>query len=227
MFEKKIKLLDKLQDCARKAGIAEYQFISFGTLLGAVRPSLRRPQVGEPYYSRGFIDWDTDADVGFLADKFHPLQRLEYFNYCHEMGMMSHWTRPAQRIQKRQDNEDILWFSAKLGKNKCCQWFFFEHKGYQFHSKGFNWTAERKFPMRRFPRKEGIQALCLGAPAKLFDKLMPIEFEGLTVNVPVMAGSLLDFWYKGWAVPKTGGASAKKIILVVDRWKEPKSWKLL
>jgi len=227
MFEKRIRLLDKLQCCADRAEIAEYQFIAFGTLLGAVRPTLRQEVTGPPFYSRGIMQHDTDMDMGFLADKFHPDQREAYYHYCHEMGMMSNWTRPAQRIRRRQDNNHILWFSARLGHQKCCQWFFFEHKNYSWHSKGSDWTKERKFPMAKYPRREGSQALCLGAPAKFLQELMPLEFEGLNVNAPRHAGSLLDFWYPGWSVPKKGGSSAKRIVLTVDRWKDEKSWKLV
>ena len=227
MFAKRIKLLEKLICCADRAGIAKYQFISFGTLLGAVRPTLRRPQDGPPHYSRGIMQHDTDMDVGFQADKFNPILREEYYHYCHEAGMISSWEKPATRIRRRQDNNDILWFSAKLKKEKCCQWFFFEAKGYMWHSKGFDWTKDRKFPLKKYPRGVEADAVCLGAPAMFFDELMEIEFEGLKVNVPVKAGSLLDFWYPGWDTPKHGGASAKKIVMVVEKWTQPNKWKIL
>jgi len=225
MFAKRIKLLEKLICCADRAGIAKYQFISFGTLLGAVRPTLRRPQDGPPHYSRGIMQHDTDMDVGFQADKFNPILREEYYHYCHEAGMINSWEKPATRIRRRQDNNDILWFSAKLNKEKCCQWFFFEHQNRMVHTKGDDWTKDRKFPIKKYPRKEGSQALCLGAPARYFDELMPINFEGITVNVPVQSGSLLDWWYPGWAVPKIGGSSAKKVVLIIEKWDNQRSWK--
>ena len=227
MFERRIKLLEKLICCAEKAYIAEHMFISFGTLLGAIRPTLRRPVLEAPHYARGIMEHDTDMDVGFLADRFQSGQRDTYYHYCHEAGLFSSWAHPSHRIRRRQDNNDILWFSAKENKQKCCQWFMFDFKGYMFHSKGSNWAHERKFPMAKYPRKEGVQALGLGVPAKFFKELVKIDFEGLKVNVPKMSGSLLDCWYPGWHMPKKGGASAKKTVLVIDRWGNEKSWKIL
>ena len=226
MFEDRLRLLDKLKCCADKARIAEHQFISFGTLLGAVRPTLRRPKEGPPYYARGTMEHDKDMDVGFLADKFIPEQRITYYHYCHEAGLFP-WPKPSQRIRKRQDNNDILWFSAKLGKQRCCQWFFFEFKNYLFHSKGTAWNNEQKFSFRKYPRMEDAQSIMLGAPAKYFDKLIEIDFEGLRVNVPLLSGSLLDFWYRGWHTPHKGGASGKRIVGIVQRWADQKSWKIL
>lgn len=223
----RIELLSKLKACAIKAGIEEHQFISFGTLLGAIRPSKRMEGPQGPHYARGFLEWDKDADIGFLADKFHPIHREEYYHYCHEAGLFSHWAHPTHRIRRRQDNNDILWFSVKLGKQRCCQWFFFEWKNYMWHSKGKNWTHEKKFAKAKYPRKEDTQALMLGAPAKYFTELTEIDFEGLPMRAPLMSGSLLDFWYKGWSVPHKGGASSKKIVGVVDRWDNSKTWKIL
>jgi len=226
MFEDRIRLLDKLHLCADKARIAEHQFISFGTLLGAVRPTLRRPNNEPPYYARGIMQHDKDMDIGFLADKFQPGQRETYYHYCHEEGLFS-WPKPSHRIRKRQDNNDILWFSTKLGKQRCCQWFFFKFKDYLFHSKGAAWNNERKFSFRKYPRMEDAQSVMLGAPARYFDKLIEIEFEGIRVNVPLRSGSLLDWWYRGWHTPHKGGASGKRIVGIVQRWDDQKSWKIL
>jgi hypothetical protein len=224
MSKKHQKLLETLKLCAEKAGIEDRQFLAFGSLLGSVRPTLRRTPEGIPYYKRGQIPWDHDSDVGFLP--IHWERKDAYFNYCREAGLFSHWEYPAHRIRRRQDNDEIVWFSTKLNKKRCCQWFFFEHKKYMFHSKGKAWLAEKKFHHADYPRKEGVHAIALGAPLKYFDGLVPFEFEGVPMNAPAKSGSLLDFWYPGWGMPKQGGASRKDIVMLIRDWSRPETWKL-
>lgn len=217
-------LLEKLVKCAEKADIADKQFIAFGSLLGAIRPSLRRLEDGTPYYQRGRIPSDHDMDVGFLPIIWE--RKDAYFNYCREAGLFSNWEYPAHRQRRRQDNNELVWFSVKLHKKRCCQWFFFPHKRYMFHSKARNWIRERKFPYAKYPHKDTDQAIALGAPLRYFDKLVPFEFEGVPVNVPAKSGSLLDWWYNGWGIPAKG-ASEKKIVMVIPEWKNPQKWKIL
>ena len=225
MFKKRIELIEKCLCCADKAGIVDKMFISFGTLLGSLRPTLRYPKEGEPYYDRGFMSHDKDQDLGFLP--MHPQQKEAYFNYCCEAGMFSHWEYPAHRKKRRQDTGEFVWFSVKLHKKRCCQWFFFEYKQYMLHSKGAAWVKERKFPTKLYPYKRDTQAIALGAPLAPFKELIEIDFEGLPMNVPLHSGELLDYWYPSWHMPRKGGASKKNIVVIVNRWENPKSWRIL
>lgn len=222
-------LLKTLKECQLKAGIYEHCFLSFGTCLGAVRPTIRRYDGPEHYYARGFMEHDGDADMGILADRITPEQREKYFQLCKEAGLMDVWAEPHRRKIRRPDTKEIVWFSVKkkAGSAKMCQWMFWEFKGYYWHGKGKRWVNPHKFSTLLFPRERDTQGLALGAPAKYFKELIEIDFEGIRHHVPLNAGSLMDFWYPGWLVPKKGGASAKKIVLVINDWKDKRTWRIL
>ena len=50
-----------------------------------------------------------------------------------------------------------------------------------------------------------------------------MDFHGVPVNVPKLAGHVLDDWYPGWARPKKDKSSDKK-LLVIPKWGTPKGW---
>jgi len=223
------ELLKVVKECQQEAGIYEHCFISFGTALGGVRPTIRRYHKSKPYFTRGFMEHDGDSDMGILGDRITPEQRENYYEICKSKGLMNNWAVPDKRRVRRPDTNEYLWFSlkAKKGGPKMCQWFFWDFKGYSWHGKGRKWLSPRKFSTLQFPREGTAQGLALGAPAKYFKELIEIDFEGMKHHVPLCIGSLIDFWYPGWYQPKKGGASAKKMVLVINDWTKQSSWRIL
>jgi len=229
-YESIQELLAVLKDCAERAGIYEHMFVSFGSLLGAIRPTARKyVEQNRIIYCRGMIEFDGDGDMGILSDRCDPARIEQYFAYCQDAGVMAVWPRPEQRIRRRPDNGEILWFSAKKrsGGVKICNWFFHEWKGYMLHGKGKGWTGDKKFSIQKWPRQKDVEGIALGAPAKYFKELVPMEFEGVKLNVPKLSGSLLDYWYPLWARPKKGGASRKKIVVIIKKFNNPKTWQVI
>ena len=50
-----------------------------------------------------------------------------------------------------------------------------------------------------------------------------MDFEGIKINVPKLAGSVLDAWYSGWPIPKKD-QSSDKILMIIPDWDKPKKW---
>jgi hypothetical protein len=223
------ELLGTMKKCAIRAGIYEHMFLAFGSILGAIRPTIRYHHKPQPYWARGQIEHDSDADMGFLKDRCEPQQLENYYNYCCSEGLMSSWHNMNDRQQRRRNDGSLLWFSVRRGKRqvKCCNWMFFEHNGYSFHSKGRKWLVARHLPSVDLNTKKKSEALAKGVPAKYVQELVDIEFEGLKMHVPKMSGTLLDLWYPSWHKPKKGGASAEEAVLVVGEWADPGTWKIL
>jgi hypothetical protein len=211
-------LLKSLVANAREVGIYEKMFISFGTLLGAIRPTINRYS---QKYTLGFMEHDDDMDVSFLPIPHQS--RRDYFNLCKNGGLMHGWPHPENRIECNPSNGDILWFSAKkaAGLTKCCNWFWTEKDGYLFHSKGDRWPKRAEAKVKH--RAQGFRASMLGIRGSLLKDLVEIDFEGMRVNIPVMAGSVLDHWYSKWFMP-AGGSSEHKTICYVRDWGRPESW---
>ncbi len=226
-----ISLLEALKECQQEVGIYEHCFLSFGTLLGAIRPSKRDydDRTKKPIYKRGIISYDGDMDLGILVDRITSEQREGYFKICKERGLMDNWAEPHKRKMRRQDNKELLWFSTKRHKPgmKCCQWHFFDFKGYVLHSKGRRWLSPRKFSTLLYPRGKEAQGMALASPAKYFKELVEIDFEGIKYNVPLMVGSILDYWYPNWHTPKKGGSSKKNVVVVIYDWRNRNSWRIL
>lgn len=228
-YEQAHYLLKTLKSCAIKAGIYENMFISFGTLLGAIRPTIRYHHKPEPYWARGVMSHDKDMDLGILKDRCEPQQLEKYFSYCCRERLMSHWGNINDRQQRRRDDGSLLWFSVKNAKDqiKCCNWMFFEFNGWSYHSKGKRWLSPRKMQYVDIKIKRKSQALGKGIPAKFVRELIEIDFEGLKFNAPRMSGTLLDMWYPGWHEPRKGGASKKESVLVVGEWGDPDTWRIM
>jgi len=211
--EKYSRLLRQIVSCATVAGIYDKMFLAFGSLLGAIRPTL---DVNLKVWRRGVMSHDHDMDVGFL-DSVTKEESDRYFRECEAVGLLSHWGNPASRITRRGPDGRILWFSAKMEKDgaKCCQWFMFEHCGFLWHGKAGkpNWTTD------------GVQSV-KGIRAGYFANLVEIEFEGVKILAPEMAGSALDSWYPGWHIP-AGGCSSKKILCKIPTWNNPSQWQIL
>jgi hypothetical protein len=215
------ELLEKIVKCAKEAGIYEYMFLAFGSLLGCARPTYNR-SLGT--VRTGVMDHDNDMDVGFLAGKIGKEKIENYFQLCVHHGLMRNWPNPDDRMCRRGDDGSILWFSTKAfaGHAKCCQWFWMEHGDFLFHGKN-KWA--RRFS-NEYKKHEGCQSALLGAPKKYFDELIEVDFEGVKINIPVKTGSLLDYWYPGWSVPKVGGTSDRRTILWIKDWKDKDTWRV-
>lgn len=228
--EKKKYALEDLKDiysCAKEAGIEDAVFVGFGLLLGIVREG-------------DFIKHDNDIDMCVRADLITPTQELNYYNYLHEKGLFfSRDHKSFRRVEKGfginkivpgSSNEQVrfTWFSLRKRINhlKFCHWFFFPWNGYQWHSKSGKWITPRKFDPKLWNYKRTDEAMMKGIPANYIEKLTKYKFHGIKINVPLMVGSCLDFWYPGWLIPRNGGASAKKIGCIVGDWKDKTTWKV-
>lgn len=182
-------------ECAKRAGIYEHFFIAFGSLLGYIRNGT-------------IIAHDDDMDVGIMLDKVSVEQQEAYIRLigesCKEFpdhGLFEY----RREMTRRQDGRGYFWASIRgrpVGEcYKCCHWFFWEQYGYTWHSKGPGSFAK-------------------GAPAQYFGTGPEIKFLGVDVHIPKMSGALLDFWYTDWLTPRTGGNSAKKILMTDIDWKK-------
>jgi len=66
-----------------------------------------------------------------------------------------------------------------------------------------------------------------GIPSAYFKHFAQIEFLEQIVNIPVMVGSVLDWWYPNWFFPKTGVTSSDKAICRVFDFNKPEEWEIL
>lgn len=215
--------LSILKRCAVDAGLYENWFLSFGTLLGAVRRSPRGLQKQLEY---GIIEHDDDLDIGILSDRVTASQEAKYVELVRAAGLFG----VRDRHQYRTDNGRHAWASMRRYEpptgTKCCHWFWFEYKGYMWHSKGRAWVEGAKF--HNLVDFDGYyEAAALGAPVQFFNKMIEIDFEGGKYNIPLWAPALCDFWYPGWMIPKPGGASAKAVVLGIKSWGDKDTWQIM
>lgn len=229
------KTLSKLKRCALEAGIYHSWFLSFGTLLGAIRPS--KLPWGEGFkYQRGLIDYDDDMDVGILSDRITKDQEQAYIELIRKAGLFG-WDERRQTVvrekyQYREDNGRLLWMSLRPspppGGTKCCNWFWTDYHGYYWHSKGADWVDPTKGKFRKIKtgHRDTDQAVMLGIPKFCLDELMEITFYDEKYNVPVMYGHCLDWWYPKWIQPQERCSSARAIHCVVGRWDDESTWRI-
>jgi len=217
--DSEIKLLRGLKECLQEVGIYDRAMLGFGTCLGAVRPSK-----GKDFkYRVGLIPWDKDCDL--IINEVSPEKKEEYFELCKKRGLFKWKGHPSARIQRKRDGE-ILWFSAKQTSSRCCNWFSWTFKDISWHSKGKMWTVQEKFDMKKFNYDHSWHAIAKGTPAKYYESLTEIAFEGMKFNIPTRAGGLMDLWYPGWAEPRKGGASKKDCVMLIKKWENPKTWRI-
>lgn len=172
-------------ECAKEVGIYDAMFLAFGSLLGYVREGT-------------VIAHDHDMDVGFDRDMITGDQELAYLAAIQKQtGDLGKHGLGEYRFDKsiRPDGR-LYWCSIKGYPDgvSCCHWFFWRDRGYAWHSKG--------------PRD-----LFKGMPAAYLGGSTEVSFLGSTVNAPLRAGSMLDWWYPGnWTIPVAGGNSSKRVI---------------
>lgn len=222
--ENAIELMTLLRECADIAGINEYFFVGFGTLLGIAREG-------------DFIANDMDMD--------HCVQS-EFINRDQEEVFLSEIAKQRtingtvyrkglyegrKRLPlRRRDTKRFLWTSCGHKKIKSqngvksCIWNWFKHSGYDWHSKGRMWVSFKKFNRMLINKTE--DAVAKGIPTGLLNKFMEIDFKGIKVNIPYRTGSVLDEWYPGWARPKKE-KSSKRHTMVIESWKNKNTWKMV
>ena len=208
---RKSKLVEQLKFirlAAIKAGIWEYTFLGYGSMLGAVR-------------ERGIIDHDNDADVCILSDMITEDQERLFYDTLVAYDMFKH----RERVKRRSDTGRLVWTSLKRFKEgmKTCIWYQFRWNGMYWHTKGSDWTKKLGTPMGLDVSK--YSALAKGIPESYFYPLQKITWYGQDDwKIPTNCGHALDFMYPDWLFPKKGGASASSYILSIPNWSETKGW---
>lgn len=209
-----IELINQMYECGRKAGIDHAMFLGFGTALGAVRHG-------------DFIPFDRDMDMCIIADWISQESALEYVRICKEAGLGEHrWVTP----QCRSDGMPV-WFS--LGPKspvseegiKSCNWFWFKHGGYWWHSKGGLWVSPTKFSKKKTQYTKDDEAIAKGIPLECIEKLVDFSFLGASIKLPDNIGRCLDSWYLGWPVPREG-ASSHQWVMVIEKWDDKNTWRI-
>jgi hypothetical protein len=212
------ELLGQMLDAAEEAGIREWTYPGFGTMLGAVREG-------------DFILNDRDLDLCFCADHISVEQMEKYYEACDKRKLFEYRKIIPTR---RDDNNKFLWFS--LGsKNpftesgcKSCQWFEFEWEDWMCHSKGGLWVSDDKFRQREVGYLMSDQAICKGFPAEPYKAgFTTMNFHGIEINIPQKAGTILDSLYPIWGIPRTGKSSAHTNLLVISDWNRKETWRMV
>jgi len=210
----KAKLVEQLKfirQAAIKAGIWDYVFLGYGTMLGAVRDG-------------GIIGHDSDADICLLADKFDKQAEDRFYEALWGYKLFD----ARHKEVRRSDTNRILWVSVKREKQgmKTCIWFQQRWNGYYWHSKGKNWVWKIGKNLNP-PLDQNHTAVGKGIPESYFDTLVSINWYGQDDwKIPMNFGRCLDFYYPNWYFPKKGGSSASSYILDVPSWKDKSGWKI-
>ena len=224
-----VDILKICYDCADKAGIRDALFVNYGLMLGIVR-------------EKDFIAHDSDIDMCVKADLITAAQEIKYYKLLEKNGLFDarrKWSSikdpkgfSSTLILSNNDKSGskirFTWFSlrAKPGYPKFCHWFVFPWNGYSWHTKAGKWVRERKFTHQKWDYRKTDEAILKGCPAEFVEELMEVEFYGLKIQIPRRVGSCLDFMYPGWLIPKNRGASSKKIVCVVGKWSDKKTWRI-
>lgn len=208
--------LHTIFNCARKVGIGHAVYINFGTLLGYVR-------------DRALIPWDDDTDVSVMADWITANQEAAfYFELCNADVF-----KYRRRRAFRYDTKRALWWSCRSELHGCksCIWFTRKWGNHVYHCKGKRWL--RKIGLKPEVNElingnlADYKTIMKGNTAECFEKMREVKFLGGKVNIPHMAGTLLDEYYPAWATPKKGGASARYRLVIIGDWARENTWKIL
>jgi hypothetical protein len=188
-------------ECAGRVGIRDKMFLGFGGTLGYA-------------WCNDFLPKDDDIDICFLP--IPQEQRVAYLAECDKSGLLKDRMKGPELI-----NGEYVWFS--IGRKsplkdgvKACNWFWFDHGGYWWHSKGRSWSLNKE-SHDKYPTSKGI-------PDSIFTgELREIAFGGNKINIPVNLGSCLDWWYPHW-IFREQKSSAPKVILVHPDEADKKTW---
>lgn len=220
-----LELMMLIHQRAKESDIGEHIFPGFGTMLGIVR-------------EHNFIANDHDMDHCLLMDKITPAQEALFFQNMNKEFELNGKKYPAGLFEGREKNVEreynprFIWASCghkriKSEKGvKSCVWGFFEYDDYLWHTKGRRWITQKRFKQKDYLHDVRDEAICKGVPKKFFNNWTTIDFHGVTVNIPVLAGHCVDSWYPGWVKPQKA-KSSKEHVLVIPEWKIKKGWKVL
>jgi hypothetical protein len=190
-------------ECGNKVGIADRMFLGFGNVLGY---ALRHD----------FMPNDDDIDMCILADSIPQEQRHAYLLECKAAGLSEDRMRGPTYIESKYS-----WFSigplSPYHQNgvKSCNWFWFEHGGYLWHSKGAQWIGRAGLD-KTSPTAKGI-------PTSLFkDGFKTVKFGNIDIQVPKNTGKILDYWYPGWLQRKKEASSITTVLTMPSD--DKKTW---
>jgi hypothetical protein len=218
------ELLSIMLDCGERAGIRDSMWLGFGNMFGYV-------------VCGDFLPHDTDLDLCIDQETSTYEGDMKYLEEIQKPFKIGNQNFPHGLTEKmyrfsnkRDDTNRPLWISIghRSIENdngvKSCNWWFFKHSNYYWHSKGDRWVQPGKFSNEQINRTE--KAIALGQPAGMLDEFIEVDFNGVAVNMPVKAGTCLDWWYPGWK-PGLPGSSAKKVLLAIPNWNKKVGWRIL
>ena len=212
-YDRKLRALEDINtcyECAEKAGIKDKLFINFGVLLGIVR-------------EHDFIANDDDVDMCVQSDNITKEQQDIYMDCLKQKGMFF----ARKKVARRGDTGMAVWFTLrrKADRAKFCHWWGYEWQNYWWWSKGRKWVRPNKFDKNKWKYEDGCEAIALGVPASYVRKLVQIDFKGIKVRIPERYGSVLDWEYPGWPIPKSG-SSKHQVVCIIPKWSNSRLWKV-
>jgi hypothetical protein len=213
-YERKLLAIQDMKTiltAAQEVGIDKYLFVSFGLLLGICR-------------EKDFIGHDNDIDMCLLADKITKEQEDAYYAKLTAAGMF----QAREEVTRRKDNNRITWFSLRkrANRSKFCHWFCFEWNGYLWHTKSGRWVKHTKFGRDALYFGMNDEAVMQGTPIGYIEPLQQIQFKDMKIRIPAMPGSVLDWCYPGWYMPKPSGSSVHRAICRVPQWATKAGWSI-
>jgi hypothetical protein len=218
------ELLSLMLNCGEKAGIRSSMFLGFGNLLGYV-------MFGD------FIKDDTDLDLCIDSERHGPEGDKKYLEEIKKPFKINGQNFPHGLTEKmfrfstnRGDTNRPLWIS--IGHRsiehdfgvKSCNWFMFEHSNHHWHSKGERWVSPGKFNNSQISSTD--KAICLGQPSGTLEQFIEVDFNGVAgLQMPILAGTCLDWWYIGWK-PDGSGSSSRNLIMTIPDWNKKSTWRM-
>jgi len=216
------ELIRLMYECADRAGMRDALWLGFGNLLGYVK-------YGDICKNDNDLDMIIQMD---RSSKEKDLKFLEEIKKPFQIGKQKFPHGLAEnmyRFSSRTEDNRPLWISignrSIMNDNgvKSCVWWQFPHSNHYWHSKGDQWVNNAKIP--NFQINKSDKAVCLGMPSEYLNDFVEVDFHGISVNMPVKAGSCCDWWYNHWC-PVGKGSSAHKRILAVPDWNKKSVWRM-
>jgi hypothetical protein len=197
-------LLLRCLECGKRAGIADKMFLGFGGMLGYA-------------LLNSFLPNDDDIDLCIQGDDIPQAQLHQYLIECKNAGLTENRMRGPETI-----NGKYCWFSignksieAEHGV-KCCNWVWFRHGGYNWHSKGRQWIGRHGLDPNHITAK--------GIPEKISSTLKLVKFcNCVDVNILDSVGKCLDHWYPGWVKRKKESSKITCVLVIPDE-ADKKTW---